>query len=315
MNQTRILGIAAFAAFAVNAMATSAAHAHINLDGLLKGDNRGNQKAAPCEGLARSALPQFTFEPGATIKVQIDETVKHPSYYRVAFDNDGADGFKDPASIDPIDPKRYPEGKCSPASAGRGKDNCGKSDFCNVVSTTGGPTVLWDNLDPHLAPESTKLYSWNIKLPNIECDNCTLQVIQVMEDDAFGFHGVFDGKNDLYYRCIAIKLKKGVGNTPGTVTTPTTKPNNGIECAKTASTADAGAAITPGSSVDAGPAPVRASIDGADDSELGEFDGVDAEASAGGCSLGSTDGARASSALGLLLALGALVARRRKPRA
>jgi hypothetical protein len=48
-----------------------------------------------------------------------------------------------------------------------------------------------------------------VTLPNITCDNCTLQVIQVMEDDQF--HGPYDvtpgvGVADVYHQCIDLVL-------------------------------------------------------------------------------------------------------------
>ena len=214
------------------ALSASPAHAHINMDGVLK-DRGGNQKTPNCGGVPRSAKP-YEFEPGATIQIGVHEQVLHDGYFRISFDNDGEDGFKDPQSIDPLNPNRYGTGKkCQGTEA----DRCGKSDFCNVVSNKG-PTVLWDNLDPHVTPTAfspDKKWAWTVTLPNIECENCTIQVMQVMEDPVGDAHGPFDGKSDLYYRCIDVKLKKGVDKTPGTV--DTAPKNKGIDCLNAAPTA------------------------------------------------------------------------------
>jgi hypothetical protein len=72
-----------------------------------------------------------------------------------------------------------------------------------------------DNLNPHLAGAGTPKYTWQVKLPNVECTNCTLQVIQVMEDD--GAHGPYDptpgvGVGDIYHQCIDLVLKKGAAS-------------------------------------------------------------------------------------------------------
>jgi MYXO-CTERM domain-containing protein len=198
---------------------TGTASAHIDILAPLQ-SRGGDQKAVPCDG-ARGAGTVYTFEPGAIITLGVSEGIPHDSYFRIAFDNDGQDGFKEPASIAPINPSRVtgldgsgdPRGdnpRCSSNSA----DKCGTSDFCN------NSTVLWDNIDPHLGGESAGSYTWTIQLPNVECENCVLQVLQVMEDIAFGFHGPFDGEGDIYHRCIDIKLKKGAGtsgpgNAPG----------------------------------------------------------------------------------------------------
>jgi hypothetical protein len=165
----------------------------------------GELKAEPCgraDGTRGTHV--YTYEPGATITVSIVEFVSHTSYFRVAFDDDGDDGFKEPASILPIDPAR----KC-PDGPG---DHCGASDFYNT------PAVLpnMDNLNPHIGALGTSpKYTWDVKLPDIECTNCTLQIIQVMQDD--GFHGPYDptpgvGVEDLYHQCIDLVLKRGVGD-------------------------------------------------------------------------------------------------------
>lgn len=120
-----------------------------------------------------------------------------------------------------------------------------------MVSKTGGATVLWDNLDPHITPtqRGDKKWGWTVTLPNIECENCTIQVMQVMEDPVGDAHGPFDGKSDLYYHCVDIKLKKGVGKTPGTVDAPVK--NNGINCLESATSSEAADAGAPPSNVEA----------------------------------------------------------------
>ncbi|MGZ3404963.1 MAG: SCE4755 family polysaccharide monooxygenase-like protein [Polyangia bacterium] len=141
----------------------------------------------------------YTYAPGSTITVSFVETVPHPSYFRFAFQQSGDSEFKEPASIKPIDKNR----PC-PIDSG---DHCGASDFYNT------PNVLpmMDNLDPHLAGAS-KTWTYQVTLPNVECDNCTLQIIQVMEDNAF--HGDYDptpgvGIEDIYHQCIDLVLKAG----------------------------------------------------------------------------------------------------------
>ncbi len=112
-----------------------------------------------------------TFKPGETITVKWNEYVNHPGHYRIAFDADGQDGFFDP------------------------------KDFNDV---SGGPGVLVDGIADMQGGD----YSMDVQLPNIECDNCVLQVIQMMTDKPpYG-----DG-NDLYYQCADIAL---VGVVEGT---------------------------------------------------------------------------------------------------
>jgi MYXO-CTERM domain-containing protein len=146
----------------------------------------------------------YTYAPGQTITVSLVETIPHPSYFRFAFQQSGDNEFKEPASIKPIDPAR----PC-PIDSG---DHCCKADSCNDFYNT--PNVLpgMDNLNPHLAGSAGTKYTWQITLPNVECDNCTLQVIQVMEDNQF--HGDYDptpgvGIEDIYHQCIDLVLANG----------------------------------------------------------------------------------------------------------
>lgn len=190
------------------------ANAHISLEKggthlSRYGDAQTDLKDAPCGHVNGPRGPNvYTYAPGATITVSVVETVPHPSYFRIAFDDDGDDAFIDPASIDPIDPAR-----ACPDGLG---DHCGASDFNN------SPAVLMDDLNPHLPAAGDFLnppkYTWQVKLPDVECTNCTLQIIQVMEDDAF--HGPYDptpgvGVADIYHQCIDLVLTSGPGGAGG----------------------------------------------------------------------------------------------------
>jgi len=221
MQKTNLTMTLAALALGATTLATLPAHAHINVVGPIKARG-GDQKNFPCDG-KRGDGPTYTFEPGATITLGVDENIPHPGYYRIAFDNDGEDGFVEPKSIKPVDPAR----KC-PFD---GNDKCGESDFCNVVSSDGA-TVLWDNLNPHLG-SGAKSLTWNVKLPDIECENCTIQILQIMEDTV---HGAYcptgsctdSSLEDIYHRCIDIKLVKGATNSPGTTTAAVN--NMGMQC-------------------------------------------------------------------------------------
>ena len=151
--------------------AANGASAHINL---ASHDGRnGNQKLGPCEGEARGGMV-YTYEPGETITVAVDEYIPHPGWFRIAFDADGEDDLLPPSSIDP------PEFDVNDA-------------------------VLMDNLDPH--DSGGGMRSWEVTLPDVECDNCTLQVIQVMLDKLpYDPQDTGAFSNDIYYRCIDIEL-------------------------------------------------------------------------------------------------------------
>ncbi len=165
------------------------------------GDSAASLKGGPCGRAGGTRGTHiYTYEPGETITVKLVETVAHPGYFRIAFDADGDSVFTEPASIKPVDPTR-----ACPDGPG---DHCGASDYYNNAA------VLMDDLNPHMAG-GTPTYTWQVKLPNVECQNCTLQFIQVMEDDQF--HGPYDptpgvGIEDIYHQCIDLVLKKGAGD-------------------------------------------------------------------------------------------------------
>ena len=190
----------------LGAPAVAAAHISLEQGGThLSRYGDAELKAAPCGRLngARGTRP-YSYEPGQTIAVSLVETLSHPGYFRIAFQASGDDEFEDPASILPVDPAR-----ACPTGPG---DRCGASDFFNT------PNVLLDNLDPHLAGASGRKFTWTVTLPDVECDRCTLQIIQVMEDD--GAHGPYDptpgvGIEDVYHQCIDLVLRRGASASPG----------------------------------------------------------------------------------------------------
>lgn len=137
-------------------------------------------KYAPCGQLggARGAAVAV-FEPGAAIEVVWDEYIDHPGHFRIAFDADGDDGFVDPTCVSGC-------GSTSPTFAldpDAGVLLDGIAD--TPVGGRGGATVV---------------------LPDVECERCTLQVIQVMYDKPpFTIPG-----NDIYYQCADLALRRSI---------------------------------------------------------------------------------------------------------
>lgn len=125
-------------------------------------------KTGPCGIAAGERSTNVTYyEPGATIEVSWDEYVDHPGHYRIAFDEDGADDFVDPATM---------------------------TEFYS------NETVLLDDI-----ADEGRDYVTTVTLPDVECDNCTLQVIQVMYDKPpYTTPG-----NDIYYQCADLVLREG----------------------------------------------------------------------------------------------------------
>lgn len=205
---------------------TASAHIDVDMGGTHKSRVSGGYeiKDAPC-GVADAprSTNVYRYRPGATITIKVYENISHPGYFRISFDNDGDDGFVIPSGTS------GEFGDCG------GNASCGpgKEDYCS------NDTVLIDNLDPHAAGEA-KTYTWSVTLPNIECTNCTLQIIQMMNDFA-PFHSPASyPADDIYYHCIDIELAK---DAPETTDTPVE--TKGMVCKNTAPSGAAGSPGTP----------------------------------------------------------------------
>jgi hypothetical protein len=137
---------------------STVANAHIAL--LKPAPRTSAQKTGPC-GAAGSTRGSTvtTFQPGETIVVEWDETVDHPGHYRIALDLDGDDDFVNPNNPD---------------------DNF--------------PTTL---VEP-IADKVGGKYTQQVTLPTTPCDNCTLQLIQVMTTSV--------PYNSFYYQCADIVI-------------------------------------------------------------------------------------------------------------
>ena len=187
---------------AVLALVAGPASAHLSLTS--PPPRTDSLKKGPCgagPGDARGPTVA-TFKPGETITVTWDEYIDHPGHFRIAFDADGQDDFFDPASFEDV---------------------------------SGGPGVLMDGI----ADKKGGDYSVEVTLPAVECDNCVLQVIQVMTDKKpYG-----DG-NDLYYQCADIALVGEVGTSgePGTTGEGTTSTSGGPDSSGTAGPGSEGSA-------------------------------------------------------------------------
>ncbi len=137
-------------------------------------------KDGPCgmEGGTRSRFV-VTAEAGSTLTVRFEEYIDHPGHYRVAFDPDGDDDFRDPVCVSHCDERTDPE------------------DPTWAPDDTG--TVLMD-----LIPDGAREVTLEVPLPDVECDNCTLQIIQVMYDK----RPYVSGTNDIYYQCVDLVLER-----------------------------------------------------------------------------------------------------------
>jgi hypothetical protein len=182
--------LALFVAFA--ALLPAEARAHLGLDVPASRYGPDTLKTGPCgvAGGERTANVTY-YVPGETIEVRWDEYVDHPGHYRIAFDDDGDDDFVDPAT---------------------------------TMELYSNDTVLLDGITDK--GQGERDYVATVTLPELSCDNCTLQVIQVMYDKPqYTTPG-----NDIYYQCADLVLREaGTSPDAGTDAGTDAGPRTGAE--------------------------------------------------------------------------------------
>lgn len=155
------------------------ADAHIALTSPMARYAQEHQKAEPCghPDNPPGDGPVATYQAGETITIEIDEFINHSGHLRVALDPTGTDDFTSPTAFD---------------------------DFYN------SPQVLLDDI-PDM--QNGGVHMIEVTLPEEPCDPCTLQVIQVMNDGAWG-----PGLSDLYFQCADIVIESVGSGTAGETT-------------------------------------------------------------------------------------------------
>jgi MYXO-CTERM domain-containing protein len=166
----RILSASLAVAAAMSFAGVSRAHIALTSPAPRHAGDR-EQKTSPC-GVANDARGSevTVLASGQTITLSWHETVDHPGHYRIMFDDDGFDDFPDPAS---------------------------GTDFCEPGRDRG---CLADNIADASGGAGT--YTQDVTLPDIECENCTIQLIQVMTDRS---------PASMYYRCADVALRASGG--------------------------------------------------------------------------------------------------------
>jgi len=109
--------------------------------------------------------------------VQFNETINHPGFYRISFDDDGQDAFVAPST--------------------------------RAMVQTAPPFTLPVLLD-NIADKAGGAYTVMVTLPNVECERCTLQLIQVMVATSVTSWDP-GGDADIYFTCADIALRRAGG--------------------------------------------------------------------------------------------------------
>lgn len=123
-------------------------------------------KTPPCGGASRTTTPK-SYRPGQAIAVEFEETINHPGYFEV-----------------------YLLGENETPLSGF------TSPLVTVNDTQNNPIVEGRN----------HLYTANINLPNVYCEKCSLQLVQVMTENPD-----FPSR---YYSCSDIRLSDAVSVDP-----------------------------------------------------------------------------------------------------
>jgi uncharacterized protein (TIGR03382 family) len=137
-----------------------------------------------------------TYRPGATLHLVWDEYVVHPGWFRISFQQNG-DTFEVP-----------------PASGAA--SNYPTEDLTGKTDPATGSLIIADRIMHGTS-------SFDVTLPNVECNNCTLQLTQMMTDKPP--YTADTTSDDIYYQCVDLVLTAsappsdaggGGGDTAGT---------------------------------------------------------------------------------------------------
>lgn len=124
-----------------------------------------------------------TFPPGATVHLVWDEYIQHPGWFRISFQQNG-EIFEIPPESD------GPTGGGAPS-------NYPTENLTGMTDAGTGSLILADRI-------ADGTLSMDVTLPNVQCDNCTLQLIQMMTDKPP--YTTDTASNDIYFACVDLVL-------------------------------------------------------------------------------------------------------------
>ncbi len=159
---------------------------------LVENDRGDPQKAAPCGGSNTDfGTPSYAVtdvKGGSQLHVKVQETIYHPGHFRIAL------AVNSPTEL-PVDPK------ATTMPNDRGVQMSVSGEIMNPVA----PPVLMDGIWQHSAKSDTP-FETDVTIPNINCNSCTLQVIQFMEQ-----HGPNNPGNYTYHHCATLRITADPG--------------------------------------------------------------------------------------------------------
>lgn len=155
---------------------------------LVENERGDPQKAGPCGGSNTDwGTPSYVvneYVGGSMLHLELVETIYHPGHYRVAL------AVNSPTELPP-----------DPVTETRDSER-GPISVSAEIQDPPEPPILADGLFVHdTRPDSPQTYEADIPLPNIDCDECTLQVVQWMAEHAYNNPGGFS-----YHHCATLKI-------------------------------------------------------------------------------------------------------------
>jgi hypothetical protein len=173
-------------------LAPSALDAHFTLispESWLVQNRLGDpQKAGPCGGTSADPGTPTNIvgklQGGQTLRVKVQETVYHPGHYRIALAvNSRAELPADPETVT-RDTERGPWSVSA------------------TIQNPAQPPVLADGLWAHADRSAiAQPFETDITIPNINCEKCTLQIIQFMAEHGRNRDGDFS-----YHHCADLQI-------------------------------------------------------------------------------------------------------------
>ena len=145
------------------------------------------QKLAPCGGTSQNpGMPTGALTEvmgGAALHIKLRETVFHPGHYRVALSVNSRSEL-------PADPQ----------VTTRDTPNGPRSVSAKIMSPVV-PPVLADGLFVHTEKPDT-FFETDVRLPNINCGKCTLQIVEFMAE-----HGHNPDGDYSYHHCADLHIR------------------------------------------------------------------------------------------------------------
>jgi uncharacterized protein (TIGR03382 family) len=174
------------------------AHIHLTKPLARTDSTTGDQKEQHCGVLnqVRNPARVTTYKPGEMVMIEWLETINHTGWFRIALQPNG-----DVFGIPPV----------SNGATGLGAaSNFPTENRTGMVDAANGSIVLADRI-------TDGTLSTMVTMPMMECNNCTLQFIQVMNDKPpYTIDAMSD---DIYFNCADITLSNNAPDA-GMATTP-----------------------------------------------------------------------------------------------